>query len=132
MYAKRKTRRETTSKTTQYAHHLRQVMTPAERLLWSRLRRNTLGHHFRRQAPVGKYILDFYCVKAKLAIEVDGDIHAIKNERDSERENWLQNQKHIRVLRVTNSEVFINLEGVILSILHGLESLQCAEETKIG
>jgi very-short-patch-repair endonuclease len=95
-------------------------MTPAERLLWSRLRRNALGQHFRRQAPVGKYILDFYCVKAKLAIEVDGDVHAIKTDRDAEKENWLQNQKHIRVLRITNIEVFDNLEGVIQFILNEL------------
>jgi very-short-patch-repair endonuclease len=132
MDRKRKSRRETTQTTTQYSRYLRQVMTPAERLLWAHLRRNALGYHFRRQAPMGKFILDFYCVKAKLAIEVDGDIHTEKIERDAEKTNWLQNQKHIRVIRITNIEVFNNLEGVILFILHELESPQCAEKEKIG
>src|SRR4030042_358880 len=74
MIKRRKSRRETTIQTTQFAKYLRTSTTPAERLLWSRLRRNTLGVHFRRQAPLGKSILDFYCVKSKLAVEVDGDI----------------------------------------------------------
>jgi very-short-patch-repair endonuclease len=123
MHRKRKTRRDTTHLTTQYSKHLRRIMTPAERLLWSRLRRNALGFHFRRQAPVGKFILDFYCVKAKLAVEVDGDIHAQKVSRDTERTDWLQNQKHIRVLRVTNQEVFDNIDGVIQWILNELSAL---------
>jgi very-short-patch-repair endonuclease len=116
MKVKRKNRRETTPITTQFSQHLRQVMTPDERLLWSRLRRNALGWHFRRQAPVGKCILDFYCVKAKLAVGVDGDIHAEKTLQDLEKTNWLQKQKHIRVLRVTNREVIENMEGVIFFI----------------
>ena len=122
MFGKRKTRCETTHTTTEFSKYLRRVMTPAEKLLWSRPRRNALGHHFRRQAPMGKFILDFYCAKAKLAVEVDGDIHAIKTDRDTERENWLQIQKHIRVLRITNAEVFDNLEGVIQFILNELPS----------
>ena len=103
-------------------------MTPAERLLWSRLRRNNLGYHFRRQAPVGKFILDFFCVKAKLAVEVDGDIHARKTARDAEKTNWLQNQKHIRVVRVTNREVLANMEGVLNLILKELPSPPSPDE----
>ncbi|MBN1438879.1 MAG: DUF559 domain-containing protein [Anaerolineales bacterium] len=95
MIKRRKSRRGTTPQTTQYAKHLRRTMTPAERLLWSRLRRKALGFHFRRQAPVGKYILDFYCVNAKLAVEVDGDVHVKKYIKDTERSNWLENKKHI-------------------------------------
>jgi very-short-patch-repair endonuclease len=117
MKTERKPRRETTPKTTQFAKVLRQRMMPAEKLLWSRLRRDALGFHFRHQAPVGKFILDFYCVKAKLAIEVDGDIHVQKIGKDVERTHWLENQKYIRVLRVTNQEVMDNLEGVIIFIL---------------
>jgi very-short-patch-repair endonuclease len=120
MFRKRKTRRETTFPTIQFSKHLRQVMTPAEKLLWSRLRRNALGYHFRRQAPVGKFILDFFCVMVKLAIEVDGDVHAIKTDRDKERENWIQIQKHVRVLRVSNREVIEKIDGVIAYILMAL------------
>ncbi len=95
-------------------------MTPAEQLLWSKLRRNTLGHHFRRQAPVGKFILDFYCVKNKLAVEVDGDIHAGKTVQDKERSEWLWNKKQIRIIRVTNRDVMENIEGVVTFILQEL------------
>jgi len=122
MIKRRKSRRETTTQTTQFAKYLRTSMTPAERLLWSRLRRNTLGVHFRRQAPLGKYILDFYCVKSKLAVEVDGDIHVEKTAHDRERSEWLDSQKQIRVLRVTNKEVIENIDGVMVYILQELAS----------
>jgi very-short-patch-repair endonuclease len=132
MDRRRKSRRETTRSATQFSQHLRQVMTPAERLLWSRLRRNALGQHFRRQAPVGKYILDFYCVKVKLAIEVDGDVHAEKVGRDAERDSWLRKEKRIRIFRVTNRDVFENIEGVIQSIMNELPSAPCSDEEGIG
>src|SRR4030042_739172 len=113
MHSRRKTRRETSTRVTKFAKNLNNAMTPAERLLWSRLRRNSLGYHFRRQAPIGKYILDFYCVKAKLAVEVDGDVHAEETEHDAERTKWLENEKQIRVLRITNLDVLQNIDGVI-------------------
>ena len=122
MIKRRKSRRETTIRTTQFAKILRTSMTPAERLLWSRLRRNALGIHFRRQAPLGKFILDFYCVKSKLAVEVDGDIHAEKSLQDEERSEWLKNKKRIRVLRVTNHDVLENLEGVVSFILEEISN----------
>jgi very-short-patch-repair endonuclease len=120
MLKRRKSRRDTTPQTTQFAQHLRTSMTPAERLLWSKLRRNTLGHHFRRQAPIGKFILDFYCVKNKLAVEVDGDVPAEKEPQDNERSEWLRNQKQIRIIRVTNRDVMENIEGVVSFILQEL------------
>jgi very-short-patch-repair endonuclease len=120
MIKRRKSRRETTNKTTEFAKSLRTCMTPAERLLWSRLRRNAIGVHFRRQAPIGNYILDFYCVKSKLAIEVDGDIHADRTAHDTERSEWLDSQKQIRVLRVTNQDVLENVDGVLMYILQEL------------
>ena len=57
------------------ARRLRADMPRAERLLWSRLRRSALGHRFRRQHPVGPYVLDFACVGLKVAVEVDGGSH---------------------------------------------------------
>jgi very-short-patch-repair endonuclease len=113
----RKSRRDTTNQTTRFAKELRRTMTPAERLLWSRLRRNTLGRHFRRKAPIGKYVLDFYCAGEKLAIEVDGDVHADTASIDAERTAWLEKEKHIRMIRVTNQDVFNNIDGVVDFIL---------------
>ena len=59
----------------QYARQLRENPTPAEQLLWERLRGNQTGYKFRRQHPLDKYVVDFYCLALKLAIEVDGPIH---------------------------------------------------------
>ncbi len=122
MIKRRKSRRDTTIQSTRFAKDLRSSATPAEQLLWSRLRRNALGVHFRRQAPLGKYILDFYCVKYRIAVEVDGDVHVEKTLQDNERSDWLRNQKQIRVIRVTNRDVLENIDGVITYILQELYS----------
>jgi very-short-patch-repair endonuclease len=67
--------------------------TPAEALLWSRLRRRQVdGFQFRRQFPVGHYFADFFCVKAKLAIEVDGPSHAARQRRDRFRDSFFRRQ----------------------------------------
>ncbi|HQZ70656.1 MAG TPA: endonuclease domain-containing protein [Anaerolineae bacterium] len=106
------------------ARHLRQRMTDAQRLLWSRLRgRQMDGFRFRKQHPVERFVLDFYCPAAKLAIEVDGGQH---NEpsgqaRDAERTQMLDHAG-IRVLRFWNHEVLGNLDvvmHVIWAVLHG-------------
>jgi len=60
-------------------------MTQPERTLWALLRHNELGWHFRRQHPVGPYILDFYCAAGKLAVEVDGPVHQEQTDRDRRR-----------------------------------------------
>ena len=106
------------------ARNLRQRMTDAERLLWSRLRGRQLdGFRFRKQHPVERFVLDFYCPAAKLAIEVDGGQH---NEpsgqaRDAERTQRLEDAG-IRVLRFWNHEVLCNPDvvmHVIWAVLHG-------------
>jgi very-short-patch-repair endonuclease len=78
------------------------------------LRRNGLGVKFRRQHPIGNYVLDFYCCKSKLGIELDGGQHAdpAEKERDRRRTRELE-RRGIRVLRVWNSEVIDNLDGVL-------------------
>ncbi|MEB2777548.1 DUF559 domain-containing protein [Algoriphagus sp. D3-2-R+10] len=71
------------------AKELRNRLTPAEAVLWERLRANRLnGLHFRRQHPIYKYILDFYCDQFQFAIELDGEMHQLKDqiEMDKERE----------------------------------------------
>ncbi len=99
------------------AQQLRREMTSAERKLWQRLRDRQLdGAYFRKQAPVGRFILDFLCAKAKLVVEVDGDSHADSMEYDAERTRWLNEQKDYRVIRFTNAEVLHNLDAVVEKI----------------
>ncbi|MDD5396673.1 MAG: endonuclease domain-containing protein [Candidatus Moranbacteria bacterium] len=96
---------------------LRESATPQEIILWSRLRRNQLGHRFRRQHSVGKYIVDFYCSEKKLVVELDGWQHREENNDgyDIERTEFLQSLGY-KVLRFWNDEVNKNIEGVILKI----------------
>lgn len=86
------------------AKTLRRAMTQPERTLWAMLRRDQLGLHFRRQHPIGPYILDFYCATAKLCAEVDGPSHAGRAEYDRRRTIWLR-KEGIRVLRFNTEEV---------------------------
>lgn len=88
-------------------------MTGAERKLWSLLRNNRLGAKFRRQVPYGPYILDFYCVKARLVVEADGRQHYTPEGRkkDAERDAYLRSDG-LEVLRFLNDEVLSNEEGV--------------------
>lgn len=101
------------------ARDLRRDMTSAERKLWRALRGHALaGLHFRRQAPCGPYIADFLCHPAKLVVEVDGATHSTDAElaRDARRDAWFA-ANGFRVLRVTNAEVYENLDGVLETIL---------------
>jgi very-short-patch-repair endonuclease len=92
-------------------------MTDAETRLWSWVRAHRLdGLSFRRQVPVGSFILDFVCHDRMLVIEVDGGQHA-ELKRDVERDRWLAS-KGYRVLRFWNSDVLRNREGVLQTILN--------------
>ena len=92
-------------------------MTDVERLLWRRLRdRQLCGHKFRRQHPLGPYVLDFFCEAAKLAVELDGGQHAITEAKDAIRTQWLE-AHGCRVLRFWNNEVLTNMDGVLKTIL---------------
>ena len=108
----------------QRARDLRQTATDAEKLLWSLLRDRQLDEHkFRRQHPLGSYILDFYCHEAKLAIELDGGQHAEAKQvqHDAERTSNLEGEG-IRVLRFWNREVLAQTEAVLETILDTLLS----------
>jgi very-short-patch-repair endonuclease len=96
-----------------FARKLRRAMTPAEKKLWSLLRNNRLGAKFRRQVPYGRYILDFYCVKARLVIEVDGGQHYSPEGKrlDTIRDAYLRSDG-LEVLRFLNDKVLTNEEGV--------------------
>jgi very-short-patch-repair endonuclease len=100
------------------ARSLRKNMTDAEQLIWHCLRRKQLGgFRFRRQHPVGRFVLDFFCCEAKLAIELDGAQHNEPDARlrDNERTSFLQ-QDGFRVIGFWNNEVLENLEGVLEKI----------------
>ncbi|HEU0013271.1 MAG TPA: DUF559 domain-containing protein [Longimicrobium sp.] len=98
------------------AKRLRQDMTPAEKVLWQGLRRGGIaGLRFRRQHALGKFVLDFYCARARLAVEVDGDVHDHQQDRDDARTAILLGHG-IRVLRVRNDEVLGALADVLAKI----------------
>ena len=89
------------------AKALRRTMTRPEVLLWQELRgRRCAGLRFRRQHPIGRYILDFYCAEAKLAVEVDGAVHGSEQQagHDARRDAWLA-ERAIRVVRVAARDV---------------------------
>ncbi len=97
---------------------MRRRLTPPEARLWTALRRGQVaGWKFRRQHPVGFYILDFYCAEAKLAVEVDGQGHDHPDQmrHDEERTRWLAGQG-IRVIRVAAEDVRVELDGVVAFI----------------
>ena len=103
-------------RTRKLAKSLRADMTDAERKLWSSLRGHRLaGMSFRRQAPIGPFIVDFVCQQHRLIVEIDGGQHA-DSIRDVERDAWLTS-KGYRVLRFWNSDVLKNASGVLESVL---------------
>ena len=98
------------------AHKNRNEPTQAEKELWKHLRMNRLhGLSFRRQHCLGQFIVDFYCSKVKLAIEVDGDIHQYREEEDKLRQTYLESHG-IKVLRFSNDMILNNIDRVISKI----------------
>ena len=103
----------------QFAREMRGSLTDAETIVWSRLQARRLGGwRFRRQHPVGPFIADFACTRAKLIVEIDGATHSSEQERayDAERTQYLE-ARGWSVLRVRNSDVYDNLTGVMNTIL---------------
>jgi very-short-patch-repair endonuclease len=95
---------------------LRKEGTFAEALLWNELKgRKTKGYQFTRQKPIGPFIVDFYCSKLKLVIEVDGLTHIEKEEYDIKRQNYLESMG-LKLLRFFDNDVRQNMEGVIAAI----------------
>jgi len=97
------------------ARNLRNNMTDAERLIWSKIRRKQIkGLQFYRQKVIEKYIIDFYCHEAKAVIEIDGGQHTTEEniKKDKERDDFLKSQG-LRVFRFNNLEVLNNIDGVV-------------------
>src|SRR5947208_2085175 len=104
------------------ARQLRQAQTDAERRLWFALRdRRLAGYKFRRQYPIGRFIVDFACITFRLIVEADGGQHA-QEPRDARRGAILEAQGW-RILRFWNNEILDNTEGVIETVLR---TLRCA------
>jgi len=111
---------------------LRHNVPDAEIILWSRLQRSQLGgYKFRRQASVGRYVVDFYCPRKRLVVEVDGDSHFSDRaeQNDSVRTDYLESLG-LRVVRFTNEDVRQRLSDVldeILRVLGGLKTISLAD-----
>ena len=98
------------------AKALRRVMTDAEKHLWYHLRAHRVfGTKFKRQKPIGPYIVDFACPALRLVIEIDGGQHSEEAEYDHLRDTWLHKRGYT-VLRFWNNEVMKNMEGVLETI----------------
>jgi very-short-patch-repair endonuclease len=92
-------------------------MTEAEKKIWNRVRAKQLGVKFRRQQPIGKYVVDFVCFEKKLVIEIDGGEH-FESVRDRIRDKWFQKHGY-NVLRFWNNDVLKNTDDVIQAIING-------------
>ena len=105
----------------QRARELREEMTPAEKILWEELRGNKLGLHFRRQQVIAGFIVDFYCHKARLVIELDGSVH----QGDEQKENDIRRDEALaemglQTLRFRNGDVIRNLPHILDRIQESL------------
>ncbi|WP_289501032.1 endonuclease domain-containing protein [Gloeocapsopsis sp. IPPAS B-1203] len=109
--------RGTTPRIVAAARHLRQNLTPTEKILWQALRNRQLkGLRFRCQHAVCSFIVDFYCAECRLVVELDGEIHNQQLDYDNARTEQLQ-RFGLRVIRFRNQEVMTNLEWVLQQIL---------------
>lgn len=98
---------------------LRDDMTEAEKLLWNRLSNKQLGYRFRRQHPIGSFIADFYCHKAKLVVEVDGSVHQEPEQADYDIGRTYEIEAlEIKVIRFTNAQI----EGQMTEVLERIKS----------
>jgi very-short-patch-repair endonuclease len=110
------------------ARQLRREMTPAEAMLWQRLRAGRLdGFHFRRQQVIGPFIVDFYCHQTNLVVELDGSVHLKQEAYDRERERYL-NSHGLRVLRFTNTDVNGQMHAVMAAILKACKGAELEDE----
>lgn len=108
----------TTRKTVLKARTLRRAMTKPEVALWQILRDRPSGIKFRRQHPIGPFVLDFYCPAGRLAIKIDGMAHetGANPERDLRRDRWLA-QQGFKVLRIPARDVLVDPEAALIAIL---------------
>ncbi|SFF95542.1 Very-short-patch-repair endonuclease [Novosphingobium sp. CF614] len=106
------------------ARRLRRAMTLPEVLIWQRLRRSSGSVKFRRQHPIGPFVLDFYCPSARTAIEIDGIAHDMGDNpvRDRARDEWLRT-KGITVIRIPARDVLRSVEDVVGAVVRACAGL---------
>jgi len=110
------------------ARQLRRNSTLGEVLLWNELKRKQMmGYDFHRQKPIGEYIVDFYCPRLRLVIEIDGDSHFMREKKDAERQQKLEGVG-LRFLRLDDLDVKFRMEKVLVTIRQWIE--QHKEETR--
>ena len=97
--------------------NLRKQEISAEKILWGKIRNKQQGYKFKRQFSIGNYILDFYCPKLRLGIEIDGATHSTETEvkRDIEKEKFI-NRFGVKIIRFINIDVYKNIDGVLEEI----------------
>ena len=105
------------------ARLLRINCTPAETLLWSRIRRKSLGYEFHRQVPIDEYIVDFYCHELRLAIEVDGSSHDNKQEYDLRRQRKLESLG-VNFIRFEDKDVTQSMNDVLRVLITVISELE--------
>ncbi|MGC4030827.1 MAG: 16S rRNA (guanine(527)-N(7))-methyltransferase RsmG [Tepidisphaeraceae bacterium] len=108
------------------AKKLRREMTGPEKNVWAQLRNKRADLKFRRQQPIGSYVVDFFCSDAKLIVEIDGLSHEFATEADTQRQAWLEQQGY-RVVRFTNDDAVRDVEAVVQTILNA-----CADDGRTG
>jgi very-short-patch-repair endonuclease len=103
-------------------------MAASEDVLWRSIRKNGLGFSFRRQLPIGPYILDFYCAEASLCVEVDGELHELRKDRDVARDRFMES-RGIETLRIRSLDLF---EADGIAHAKALERISAACERRSG
>jgi very-short-patch-repair endonuclease len=100
-----------------HAREMRHPQTPAETTLWQHLRNRNIKFKFRRQYPIKRFIIDFYCAEVKLCVEVDGDSHLEQEQKeyDTARTEFLESIGY-KVIRFTNNDVRYNINAVAQEI----------------
>ena len=113
----------------QHAREMRHPQTSAETTIWQHLRNRNLEFKFRRQHPIERFIIDFYCAEVKLCIEIDGDSHLEEgqNEYDTARTEFLESIGS-RVIRFTNNDVRYNINAVVQEILEICNELKSTKK----
>jgi len=106
----------------QIARTLRKNMTLSEILLWQQLKKKqVLGYDFHRQKPIDEYVVDFYCPRLKLVLEIDGDSHDGKEDADRIRQEKLESLG-LTILRFWDSDVKSNVDGVVEQLREWIEA----------